>query len=51
MMNTMLQYYLHIPDPDLLSDEEWAAKIIQLKEIRKLEKENSTNEFVKRFGQ
>jgi len=32
----MLEYYLHI-DPDKLSDEDWAIKIKQLKDIREEE--------------
>lgn len=35
-MNTMLQYYLHI-DPNTLSDEEWAEKVAQIAQIRKME--------------
>lgn len=34
--NTMLEYYLHI-DPSKLSDLQWAEKISQLLEIRKME--------------
>lgn len=33
----MLQYYLHIPDPDSLPDQLWAEKIAQLADIRKKE--------------
>ncbi len=36
-VNTMLQYYLHIADPDSLSDELWAEKFAQLADIRKKE--------------
>lgn len=36
--NTMLQYYLHIADPDSLTDEVWALKIKQLEHIRTAEK-------------
>jgi hypothetical protein len=32
----MMEYYLHI-DPSKLSDEQWAEKIAQLLEIRKME--------------
>lgn len=35
--NTLLQYYLHIPEPEKLSDETWALKIKQLEHIRKSE--------------
>ncbi|WP_234111472.1 hypothetical protein [Chryseobacterium sp. R2A-55] len=37
VMNAQLRYYFHIPDPDLLSDHEWAARVAELKYIRKLE--------------
>jgi hypothetical protein len=33
----MLQYYLHITDPDSLTDLEWAQKFKQLEDIRKRE--------------
>lgn len=35
--DTLLQYYLHIPDPGALSDEEWISKINILGQIRKKE--------------
>jgi hypothetical protein len=35
-INTLLEYYLHL-DPAKLTDEEWAEKFAQLKQIRKLE--------------
>ena len=36
-------YYMNIPDPDSLSDEDWARRIRELEFIRKLEaKSNST---------
>jgi len=38
-MNTSLMYYLHIPDPSLLSDEEWASRVKELQWIRKKENE------------
>ena len=34
--NTMLRYYLHV-DPDTLTDQQWAAMIAQLTDIRKKE--------------
>jgi hypothetical protein len=37
----MLQYYLHIQQPEELSDEEWAAKFRLLEYIRKKEKEDT----------
>ena len=37
-VNTMLQYHLHIAEPDSLTDEEWAEKFKQLEDIRKREK-------------
>jgi len=33
----MLNYYMHIPNPEELPDEVWAVKWQMLKEIRKLE--------------
>lgn len=36
-VDTMLQYYLHI-DPNTLTDEQWAEKFAQLKDIRQREK-------------
>ena len=39
-MNTMLQYYLHIVDPDALDDVTYALKINQLNDIRKKESGN-----------
>jgi hypothetical protein len=35
--NTLLQYYLHIAEPETLSDEVWVLKIKQLEHIRKAE--------------
>lgn len=46
----MLQYYLGIPNPEELSDEEWAAKFVQLKEIRKQEKNKSIDDLIAKFG-
>jgi len=40
VQNAQLTYYFHIPDPNLLSDQEWAAKVAELKYIRKLETGN-----------
>lgn len=43
-MDTMMEYYLHI-DPRTLSDEEWAEKFAQLKDIREQEaKANNPSE-------
>jgi hypothetical protein len=28
---------MHIPDPDILSDEEWAARVKELEWIRRME--------------
>ena len=41
MVDTMLQYYLGITNPEDLSDDEWANKFEQLKEIRKKEAEGN----------
>lgn len=38
-MNAQLRYYMHISDPDLLTDYEWANCIAGLKWIRKKEAE------------
>jgi hypothetical protein len=32
--NAQLRYYLQIPDPDSLSDEEWAMRLKELEYIR-----------------
>lgn len=37
--NAKLRYYLHIPDPDSLSDEEWALRLAELDWIWKKEEE------------
>ncbi|WP_185116962.1 hypothetical protein [Halpernia humi] len=37
VQNAQLIYYFHIPDPSLLSDEEWAARVAELKHLRKIE--------------
>jgi len=39
--NAQLRYYMHIADPDSLTDEEWAARLQELKWIR--EKEAGAN--------
>jgi hypothetical protein len=39
--NAQLRYYLHIADPDSLSDEEWAMRIKELEYMRKKEKGKS----------
>lgn len=36
-MNASLMYYFHIPDPSLLPDDEWAARVKELQWIRKKE--------------
>jgi hypothetical protein len=35
--NAQLMYYMHIADPDSLSDEDWAMRIKELEWIRKKE--------------
>jgi hypothetical protein len=35
--NAQLRYYLHIPDPDSLSDREWAMRIKELEWLRQQE--------------
>ncbi len=37
--NAQLCYYMHISNPDSLSDEEWAMRIQELKWIRQKEAE------------
>ena len=37
VVNTHLRYYLHIADPDSLSDEEWAMRYRELEWIRQEE--------------
>ncbi|GAB1403042.1 hypothetical protein MASR1M74_02200 [Lentimicrobium sp.] len=39
MVNAQLRYYMHIFDPDSLSDEEWAMRFKELEWIRKREAE------------
>ena len=41
-------YYLHIPDPSLLSDEEWASRVKELQWIRKKENEGESS-ILKRY--
>jgi len=36
-INAQLRYYLHIENPDRLTDEEWATQAESLKWIRKKE--------------
>ena len=38
-MSAQLRYYMHITDPDSLSDEEWAARYKELEYIRRKEAE------------
>ena len=35
--DAQLRYYMHIPDPDSLTDEEWAARFRELEYIRREE--------------
>jgi hypothetical protein len=37
MANAQLRYYMHVSDPDSLSDEEWAMLVKELEWIRKEE--------------
>jgi hypothetical protein len=37
MVNAQLRYYMHISDPDSLSDEEWAMALRDLEWIRRTE--------------
>ena len=37
MVNAQLRYYMHVSDPDSLSDEEWAARFRELEWIRQQE--------------
>jgi len=39
--NAQLRYYMHISDPDSLNDEEWAARLQELKWIREKEAESN----------
>jgi len=39
IVNAQLRYYMHIQDPDSLTDEEWAMRYRELEYIRKSEKE------------
>lgn len=39
--NAQLRYYLHIADPDSLSDEEWCQLMKELEWIRKKEAEHN----------
>jgi hypothetical protein len=35
--NAQLRYYMHLPDPDALSDEDWAAAYQELLWVREKE--------------
>ncbi len=37
--NAQLRYYMHILDPDSLTDEEWAMRLAELRWIREKEAE------------
>lgn len=37
--NAQLRYYMHVADPDSLSDEEWAMRLKELEWIRRKEAE------------
>lgn len=39
IVNAQLIYYMHIADPDSLSDEEWAMRFKELEWIRRREAE------------
>ena len=41
MYDAYLKYYMHIPNPSELSDEDWAEEIQNLHFIRTSEKESS----------
>lgn len=41
-IDACLRYYLHVPNPELLSDEDWAARFSELVWIRKTEAEANT---------
>ena len=36
-LNAQLRYYMHIADPDSLSDDEWAMRVRELEWIRQAE--------------
>lgn len=40
-INAQLRYYMHVPNPDALSDEEWATLAEQLNKIRTEEAERN----------
>jgi hypothetical protein len=41
MINAQLRYFMHIPDPDSLSDEQWTMRFKELEWIRRQEAEAS----------
>jgi hypothetical protein len=41
--NAQLRYYLHISNPDSLTDEEWAMRLQELNYVRKKEAETNKN--------
>lgn len=41
IINAQLRYYMHIPNPDSLSDEEWAGALRELEWIRVQEKKSN----------
>ncbi len=40
LVNAQLRYYMHINEPDLLSDDEWASRFNELIWIRKKENDS-----------
>ncbi|MBR6354967.1 MAG: hypothetical protein IKS01_04215 [Paludibacteraceae bacterium] len=43
IINAELRYYMHIQDPDSLSDEEWAREFKNLEYLRRLEASANPN--------
>lgn len=40
IVNAQLRYYMHISDPDSLSDEDWAMRFKEIEWLRKREAGN-----------
>jgi hypothetical protein len=41
ILSAQLRYYMHIADPDSLSDDQWAQRVKELEYIRKKEAESN----------
>ena len=44
IVNAQLRYYMHIPDPDSLTDIEWAMRVKELEYLRQQEAKQNYGE-------